>query len=276
LKHNPVDIDHWKQLFPSSAGLPDAECLSVASPCHIAQIEQLRERGFENLSREQAAQAVPIAADVFLWAKGEPESRETTRIGGLPFWPRGRKWPEISRARPATFVGQICFADSLDIVPSLPSYMLLIFGELDSPGSLPTKMDFYWINTNTTDLVTVSDIPDTGVQITPCYGAIHRTSDYGKWFFADYGLDTRLAVIEGAKIGGIAPWLRPPASTPGTFLCSIGSLSPALQQPFPWLDTPEPIKSPEDGLLTLGNGGILYLFTDNRGRIQWTVQSRDA
>lgn len=274
LKHNTFDIEHWKKLFALSAGLPDGERCSVTSPCQIAQIEQLRERALSGLRREQAGQAVPIATDIFLWAKGEPESRETTRIGGLPFWPKGRKWPEISRGRPATFIGQICFADSLDIVPSLPSYILLIFGELDSPSGVPKKLDFYWINTSAIDPVTSSDIPDTDVQVTPCYGSIYRASDHGKWFFADYGLDTSLAVIEGSKIGGIAPWLRPPARTPGTFLCSIGSMSPALQQPFPWLDTPEPIESPEDGLLTLGNGGMLYLFTDNRGRIQWTVQSR--
>lgn len=96
---------------------------SLSTPESFAALVQLRWEMWP--SDEPPLDAVPT--DVFAWAEGEPEHPAATKVAGRPYWPKDREWPESGN--PMYFVGQINFADSKDIVPTLPADLLCIFAK---------------------------------------------------------------------------------------------------------------------------------------------------
>ncbi|MBW3637306.1 MAG: hypothetical protein KY445_12730, partial [Armatimonadetes bacterium] len=119
---------------------------------------------------------------------------------------------------------------------------------------------------------------------TPYYGEIHRTFDYPE---AEERFDPlprwQLDVLDAMKIGGDPVWQQYPAPLPGKFLGTVHSIGPRINQPYPFLNAPEPVTmgfSPDSslrqydgrGALMWGDGGNLYLFMEPDGKIHWTIQ----
>lgn len=73
---------------------------------------------------------------------------------------------------------------------------------------------------------------------------------------------------------GLAPFFIQPDddSLPGMPLCTIASVQPATEEPYPWVNVPEPL-SPEEilrrsgGELMIGDLGCIYISIDDDGRL---------
>jgi hypothetical protein len=297
--HQTFDIKRWKNLFPLEKlrrqakefvedrrrELPDEYKNAsdverhiklmnpggeiITSPFHLAVVEQLREECL-------ASRNLPtVPTDVFVFARGEPQNRSVTKVGGLPFWPRARDWPMGRSGLPMTFVAQFCFADSTDLFHSLPGEILLVFADgiylKDWRDEDANALRFEWVNRSENNLVEASGIPQTRWDLFPVYGEIHRTKDYATgpmwekawwWillrrsksprdFFSGLGAQRALdkayhmpyciPIVEGTKIGGFPRWIQGDDETiPGRFLCALGSIRPVYQTPNDIMHRPYP------------------------------------
>jgi hypothetical protein len=96
-----------------------------------------------------------IPAQYLLYGRGEPETREQSRIGGLPYRPRGLPWPLDKQGHPDEFVCQIDFSDSRSLVAELPGEIMLLFAPVEGVGPLALE----WYPPGLTDLMSVRDFP---------------------------------------------------------------------------------------------------------------------
>jgi Domain of unknown function (DUF1963) len=251
---------------------------SITGPSEMAVVEQIRQEVF---AADPTALEPRLPTDAFVFGRGEPLHRQATKIGGLPYRPRSRPWPHTKGGTPMQFAAQVCFADSYDIVGSLPGDVLLVFFDYDEYYSDldSAALHLEWAKIDGSDLVTEEDIPESEYNYTPYYAQIHRTYDYpdAEPRFANYGCSYQLNVIEGTKIGGVPRWVQDDPGLPGRFLCAIGSINPTWYEPYPFLNAPEPhdesYKQPEKEYdLMWGDVGSLYVFLDDQGKLHWDVQ----
>lgn len=292
--HERLDIEYWKSFFSLPRLRQEAivqkqrppEAYSITGPYDIAVLEQLQEEAFATLPGIERE-----PTDIFVWNRGEPEQRAVTKIGGLPYRQAGKPWPVASSDTPMNFVAQFCFADSRDIIPTLPGDILLIFAEARKWGRGPGDYDlllgnsygsdsevaFEWVSLGDFPLTTQVEIPKTPFQILPCYGTIHRTWDYPTidGFAYRHIAEHITPIMAATKIGGIPPWIQPEEDIPGTFLCSLDSTAPKISKPFPFLNVPEP-SSYEDWdksrALMIGDVGTMFIFINSDGDLRWTAQ----
>lgn len=305
--HQRLDIDYWKQqfslprLWEQVGGPPGTGAIS--GPLDMAVLEQLRD---DSYAQQPSIERVPT--DVFIWSRGEPDQRALTKIGGLPYRAADAPWPLDASGAPMTFVAQICFADSRDLIPETPGDILLIFSEAKNWGSeeaprynfpfieamnwssepslLYSEADekdysllFEWVSPGDFPLVSRELIPQTGWQIMPCYGTLYRTWDYPHVDgFAYPEVKEHIPpVIEATKIGGICPWSEVDWTDYADgemegYLCSLRSLSNEIYWPFPFLNVPEPISWDEwkhSHPLMIGDVGIINFFLRPDGTVRW-------
>ena len=323
--HKRLDMERWKSLFPLEKGrkdarqfverrraqMPDAykddsaveahiRLMSpggeiVTSPRHLAIVEQLRAEWL-------AKQRLPtVPTDVFVFATGEPQDRRTTKIGGLPFWPRNKIWPVGKSGKPMDFLAQICFADSTDLLEGLPGDLLLIFADgvygKDWDAKNSNSLRFEWIKLPQVNLIEAADVPETRWDLYPVYGEICRTVDYlagdaRRELEKAYHQWWCVAAIEGTKVRGIPRWIQAADNVPGRFLCALGSIHPAflpsaadmMHQQYPFTNAPGPFVREQrtfrsvdqeiqtDRLLMWDDVGSLYLFLDDTGVVHWSIQ----
>jgi hypothetical protein len=281
--------------------LAEPEGEIIVGPRCIAVVEQLCEEAFgTHLGAGQQpafpgledmapsldaliAAAFPdrVLTDVIVWATGEPPRREVTKIGGLPYRPASEEWPQSPEGKPLTFVGQVCFADSRDIVGQTPGDVLLIFADAQRLWGYgedqTTALRFEWYDLGLTDLVKPGAVPETDWPLALYYGCLHRTYDYPgtENLFRRYGAWWCIGVIEGTKMGGVPRWIHGEEDLPGRFLCTLGSISYRSDQPYPFLNEPEPRPwkiGGDDADLMWDDMGCLYLFLDEDGDINWVEQ----
>jgi hypothetical protein len=286
--HEQLDIAHWKSLFVvhrlrQSAGGKTPEVDSISGPYDIAVLEQLREASYAHLLEIER-----VPTDVFVWSRGEPNQRAITKIGGLPYRIARKSWPIAQSGMPMTFAAQLCFVDSYTITPPLPGDVLLIFTEAKNWGDEAKPLYdfmgesendsfllFEWTSLTTLPLVMQEDIPETGLQIMPCYGSIHRTWDYAHvdgYAYPDIAHYIP-PVLEATKIGGICPRQDEERQNTEGYFCSLSSLSNEIYQPFPFLNVPETISWKEwqhSHPLKIGDVGLINLFLNHDGNVRWT------
>lgn len=291
MKHEKLDITYWKSFFSvprlrEEAGgkAPDANIIS--GPYNIAVLEQLRGVSYGNLSEVER-----VPTDIFIWSRGEPEQRAVTKIGGLPYRLAEKPWPLAPSGVPMTFAAQICFIDSLDIIPPLPADILLIFTEAktytfreetfyDFMGEAEddSYLIFEWVSLTDLPLITQQDIPASPLQIMPCYGSIHRTWDYPQVDgFAYPDIAEHIPpVLEATKIGGMCPWSEYEYQGTKGYLCSLSSLANKIYLPFPFLNVPAPISWEEwshSNRLMIGDVGLINLFLNHDGILRWSFHT---
>jgi hypothetical protein len=98
-----------------------------------------------------------IPAHYLLYAQGNPNTREQSRIGGLPYRPRSLPWPADAKGRPKEFVCQIDFSDSRPLLPELPGEIMLLFASEEGLGDEPFTLE--WYSPGLADLMSVRDFP---------------------------------------------------------------------------------------------------------------------
>lgn len=151
---NPkLDVTHVLGCFPGQierkAGFP---VFNLFTPFDVALREnQLR------LVQSELDLGARVPAHYLLYAQGEPETREQSRIGGLPYRPRGLPWPTDTNGRPTEFVCQVDFSDSRSLLPDLPGEIMLLFASEEGVGDEPFTLEWYPLGM--TNLMGVDDLP---------------------------------------------------------------------------------------------------------------------
>jgi hypothetical protein len=278
-------------MFPLTDRPPDSDSgLTIVSPCDLAYVEQWRA-----LAAAGHDLGPTVPADIFVFALGQPPRRDVSKVGGLPYRPRGKPWP-TTEGGPMTFLAQLRFTESRDLVGELPGDLLLIFTrDMSLYNGEPTCLAFEWYPLGLTDLARPGEVPPPERQFVTCYGLRHRTFDYldedramrylrraippGR--STGYGREFSLRLLcrlDGMKIGGAPRWFNlndPERHKPGRFLATLAGVVPDPFAPFPWVNHPSPLPPSADGMesrLLFRDGGSIFLFLDEQGQLHPHVQ----
>ena len=230
----------------------------------MAVVEQLRQELFAGKRLETAPTAV------FVFANGEPPDRRMTKLGGLPFRSADKAWPCDNRGRPLVFVGQLNFIDIPAADPPLPADILLVFADLDDPLDVH-NLRFEW---GGMDLTGPLAHQAPGHALDAVFGVMHKTWDVvaldeiSVEQIEKYRRYWLLLELEGTKIAGCPSWIQGDESPDddSLFIGSLGSISRAPNQRWPWVNTERPVGEwdGEKRLLMWGDMGCLYLFWNGR------------
>jgi hypothetical protein len=299
--HGTVDLAKWTCVFPlenernrqgrgywPGHSHLDGYC-RVTSPLSLAVNEQIR-----RVIIEEPLAQWRVPSDVFVFGEGPPPHPAATKIGGIPYRPREQVWPKGAKSRPLTFLAQICFADSGDIVGALPDDVLLIFGEgQQTAGNCgagewdatdQVGLYFEWQPLRIDNPTREEDCPQTDWTLDEFFGVIHRTVDYPAIdpFMMRDGREIHAPTVMAAtKIGGVPYWDQYPEEMPGTFLGMLTSFDPLTDVLFPFVNREDPLsadechkKTVDSSYLQIGDMGHLYLFLETgTGKVIWSLQS---
>lgn len=238
--HRELDIDVLRSLLPVEP--VRSENIELVGPHDILVVDHLRRE-----AGGPGSHAVPT--DVFLWAIGEPEHPAMTKIGGRPYLPSTRDWPQLDGSL-ASFFGQLNFVDSRDILPVRPPGDVLLVFHHTAPGLTPWDEAFYC-------LVWQDVSPDARLHPArdSCRPAFHgvRVRVYddpltGARVRAAHAFDTPAfdaGVLSATKAGGLpSPDDGLANTTRSAFLGQMGSVLPTLEVPFPFVNRPGPFERP--------------------------------
>jgi len=234
-----------------------------------------------------------IPAHYLLYGSGEPETREQSRIGGLPYRPRGLPWPLDEQGRPDEFVCQIDFSDSRSLVPELPGEIMLLFAPEEGMGPFTLE----WYPTGLSELITARDFPRFDftfpmLQNEAVFCYLYETCDFPEakariqgtrfesWRSFDYPC--------GSKIGGY--WKAAPHGSQHIF--TLESIRLIYGEPYPFVNRkdwePDSIigklvsrldrkvrqlrgaRNPCYDILMIGDLGRIHIFKDAEGQFRAT------
>jgi hypothetical protein len=167
-------------------------------------------------------------------------------------------WPTGEHGEPLRFVGQLCFADSRDILPEMPADVLLVFGDDDALLAQPERLVFEWWSLTNAPLV--SEMPAVEDPLVPFHANLHRTDDWDD------------AIFEGTKIGGLPQFIQDVPDASGAFIAAIGSISVAPDREYPFVNVAEPRGWSHENDLMIGDMGSLYLFVRPDGSVEAVAQ----
>lgn len=235
--------------FESHVKLMMPKWRAVFCPKDLATCLQLRWERWP----DDAAPNDSLPADVFVWAQGEPKNRALTKIGGLPYWPKDREWP--NDGDPMIFVAQFNFADSTDIVSSLPGKLLSVFVK-DEEFYGPEYFHFEWVN-EASQLI--EETPASGWWSSrPVFGQRYRT-----WDSPEFG------IYQATKVGGLPYVIQDEISLPGTHLATLHSLSFSSDESHPFVNREAPLSRDENRwYFGIGDVGSLYIYIDDEGNVR--------
>jgi hypothetical protein len=259
----------------------------ICGPCDLCNNEHLR-----RMLVDQIHWGPPILTDIFVMAKGEPDLRHVTKLGGLPHRPRDLPWPKTSYGNPMTFLGQFCFLDSLDLAGPIPNDILLIF--LDSRNEIPEKLYFEWYPFGIPDLITAAEIPKQPYAFASCYGHICRVQNFSNALPDPFIRDEKVEICgmevlslywiyqyQGTQIGTAPFYVQGNPGLPGRPLCSISTAVPADGVPFPWVNHADPIGEVEapsimkflKQYLYFEDSGCIYINIDDNYGLHFVCQT---
>ena len=280
-------IDDWMPRFSIKRTRRELT-LGSHGPASICYREQLCAWASETYDLGRS-----VPTDVFVLGWGEPDRRDMTKFGGLPYRPRGMPWPlSQETGKPLTFFCQLRFRESRDLLPPLPGDMLLCFFE-DSGvwpfDGFPGPPVFEWYPLGLDDLARPDEVPTPGFDFPVCYGLRHRTRDYVEphavyalrsvlpprlhYMYSDNASLLGLTIWNNIKIGGVPCWANPQEIAqegvePGPFLASLAPMSDSLEE-WPWVNS----RAERWGRgFSWSEEGTAQLFLDNRGRVHPRIQ----
>lgn len=287
-KHHPVlDLAYWKSKFPLGRERP--ERYWVDTPGGVARVEQGRE-----LAKAQGRLGPKVPSDVFVWSlTRNPDAPWLTRIGGKPWRKKGKPWPTDAKGIPLAFLGQICFADSMDLLPfKLPGEVALIFGTNRGGWiSLFEGSALEWsplkIKEKEKDRLGF-DVPWTGELPFQYHGVVHRTVQYTNheavrpafeaagYKGGGYGVRSMQATSIGTYADLPQGW--PFEEGDGhTLVAALSSFY--FRGKWPLCDVPAPHQAAnEDGStwqplsnsgdFGVGDAGCMWIYRDNKGKFR--------
>ncbi len=277
------NLNEWLPRCPLQEMFGRYEGCDITGPRDICNIEWLR-RGMV----DQYDWGTPVPVDIFVLSKGEPDRRFATKLGGLPYRPRQLQWPCGASGRPLSFIAQFNFSNSRDILGPLPGDLLLVFG--DDSSDISETLHMEWQSFGDHDLVRRDQIPLDSEVFDPYFGNRCRLPSYPD---AERSNDLEYPVCNGKEVWsehwilqlqatqiGRAPFLiqEGDESHPGQPLCTIASVLPSPDLPYPFVNVPEPISSEElrirdrRGIL-IGDLGCIYIFTEPDGTLHSCTSS---
>jgi hypothetical protein len=316
-KHHPrFDLAAWSKVFPlrsferrsgprrfhSSA--PDdpidlwkAQGRAINSPADMCCIEHVRKAA---AAERDLGRKVPV--DIFVWRAGAPAAPYLTKVGGIPHRERELEWPEDDEGNPATFVAQICFIDSLDIVPVRPpgDVMLLFLGGCDDDTFHPFEdYRIEWSSIALDEPMRAKDCPPAQLPVPQLAGEIHRTCEYpdarftmrrergrivpGSDPFARNYKSWFFETTQSTKIGQTTHFIQGDGPAKGQhLLCTFNSIEPSERDRWPFVGLPRLPRNHEcahsaafpDAPRSTGkyrimfyDAGCMYFFIDKRGRV---------
>lgn len=268
-----TDIAQWLSSYPDN----DNCCrLSLVGPHDFVCEERRREK-----LRVASLSSGQVPSDAFIWALGEPEQRHVTKIGGLPYRPDDLPWPKMSETgAPMTFMAQICFSGSHDLVGELPGDVLLVFVEDETFGSRDA-LRFEWHRLGIASPVLPSDLPEPSWDFVTCYGYRCRLTDYiaqAETIEAESYYFAKALALPCTKIGGRPHFLRERDESgysggyshpKGRFIAQIAAIFPSDCTSYSWLNRPESTTGELEQSLTLVDGALIHLYMDEQGGIEW-------
>lgn len=262
MEHPEFAIDDWSNRFV----IDDSdEPAPITSPIHLCRNHYLRQcRGVNEKWGE------PTPVDIFVWATGPPPKPHLTKTGGTPYRPASADWPCDRQGNPWNFLGQICFSDSSDIVPSLPGDVLLVF--LDAHENYRFEWQAIGL-----DFDGPRYVPEPAFSISPKHGYICRTFSFPAYdedagWSNDHENGYRLARYEGTQIGPAPHWPQHKPTLRGQLIATFGSIGPVQDEPWPYANHKSPVQfDPWDpnseSNLSFGDAGCLFISVDDDGKV---------
>jgi hypothetical protein len=277
--HPEFDLTAAAKLFADAESAGKLKGELITSPHDLFSVEHLRSRHELRIGR-----AIPT--DVFVFGKGGPPRPDLTQVGGTPYWPRDREWPETEQSVPYLFLAQVNFTDSKDLFNDLPADVLLIFvKDRESFLYQANQFHFVWLPSGLQS-ISKADFAESlkAIDSGPFYGAIYRSADYPDALRRIDGISVResynLPILTGTKIGGKPHFIQGGSGAKGEFLCQIGSIQAAPERPFPWVNSSAPLElgfsekgiHGEENQAVFDDMGSIYIFRNRSGRLHATIE----
>ncbi len=239
--HQRLDLEEIRASHPYPLDKKDADgrltsAYTNTTPLELAMNMQVRDEVLKLIPPTRT-----VSADIFLWSPGEPPHPAGTKISGVPYLPRGVPWPE-RRGSPMTFMAQICFADSRDLIGKTPGDVLLLFigpqaGSYPCSPGVPDAVWHYWVKVDESTVIGPEDVPAGSERFAPCFGSVVRVEEMPELidtvYEGDNGIDDPddppvmywedTAILDAMKIGGCPCEVQGPPRLPGRYICNVGT-----------------------------------------------------
>lgn len=286
-RHPVFDIRHWKKALPPKLHPDGFSHGDVDKPGDVVCMEWARR---EAKRKGDIGPSVP--ADIFVWSSMSDNDKPwLTRIGGTPWRPKDKPWPAAKDGRPLVFLGQICFADSKDLLSfKLPGEVALIYGAFDGGYCwLNDGSALEWSPLKIKDPATITSSP-WGCHLPMEYqGVIHRTVQYTDWRSHDAPFEACGWKHGGFNIGAvqatsIGKYCELPQGWPfeerdgNELVCTLSSFSLYGEDGWPCVDVPVSPRAVDHKVeefssfslahalgFWVGDGGTIWVYRDKKG-----------
>ncbi len=284
--HEQLDLEYWMRKFPLEKFVEQERALcekhtrqfsddwlpysdTISSPIHIVKAEHTR-----RALLERGHDLGPVEpTDIFLWRICKSSNGPITRIGGQPFRDPRREWPTSSEGRLLSFLAQVSFLDSKDLVPNdLPGDVLSMYGLWTGNSYLDMdSLVFEWVSLDGGQTVSRYDVPEWNFC---AEGVIHRTVSYPGCddSIHDLGIDVP-DLLQATQIGACPQRVQGESEDEATVFASFSSLQP--YESWPFINCPEVPRfihpKGHEGRLTelfelmMGDMGSLYFTKSKNG-----------
>ena len=251
----------------------------IYGPEDLAVVEQLRGEVFHGAPHSEG-----VPTDVFVWALGNAPDPRVTKFGGRPWMRAADPWPQNAFGKPLDFFGQICFADSLDLVTALPGDILLLFQEPDGDEVDSESFHGLWSTTGASgNLRAYPEEKAAASRYYSCYAQRHRTVSYPQleelFETSDIKRGFQLSRFQATAVGPDPFWIQGECTPSAEETCiatfsAIGCDSLSKQ---PFLNQAQlshrHASELSSGLPGLGDAGCLYIFLHRRrGSVHFDIQ----
>ena len=285
--HGEFDLELWQSRFPLHKLVEESDRWRNSRADYVTAPGELAlELAIRDAAQNERGPFPTLPTDVFVFGTGEPEAPYLTKMGGRPYLADDVAWPHTDQGEATSFVAQLCFLDSRDLVGETPGDVLLIFGRtmpfndyrlLNWEPEDGDSFQFLWASVGDADTLRA---PPPGVwEFNPYYAAIHRSTDLldpDPFTENDRGESILLpSVLPSTKIGGTPFWAQGEQALPGRFLGMVSTLKFPVDTPYPLLNDEKPRAYTSYGYGTLMKDpsldAYLYLFLDG-DTVHWTAQ----
>jgi hypothetical protein len=275
--HPEIDLAELGHVLAAEP-VPDRTRGRIVGPHDLHVLHTLR-------TRHRVRGPGAIAADYFVWGAHEAPHRAMTKLGGLPYLPASMRWPE-RHGTTGDFYAQLNFADSKDIVPSLPGDVLLVFRfhDLEQCTSWDEELyEFLWVEQREQDLIQAHEVRcsqaaanDPWPVMTGYRVRTFDDPDQVNRLIADDSIDARLHSAHATKIGGAATDVQdvrgPEVPDSYRFLGQITGVWPGSGTPYPVVDRAAPVAQHShddyEALVSGPGDGVTCLYLDSDARVR--------